>query len=320
MALFGKKKGADEAPATTGTSTTDNGAFDFDAIARDLDTSGGSSPLDSLLSQPVGTQKTSAPNVAEESAFDFPGPDAPSERPLPEPLIAPRAQVTTVVSATPPTLQTAPASLQVPQPAMVETEQKTALPAPGVHGNPNGKPKKSLPLVPILGALGTLAILGGGAWFFLKSQSAPVDTDAPAPPPRPRVAKAPTAPVRPTTSGKPGTPPISPAGAPPKATGTVVRSGSPGIAPPIVAPGAQPKLPVIAGVNTAQTGTAITKGPSATTELDSGLAARLKALWQAGADAKHRGNFKEARDSWQEALTLRPGHPGFAEAIAKLPK
>ena len=320
MALFGKKKGADDAPATATTTTTDNGAFDFDAIARDLEASGGSSPLDSLLSQPVGTTPAHTSNTPGESAFDFPGPDAPSERPLPEPLIAPRAQVTTVVTATPPTSQMTPASMQAPLPPVMETEQRTALPAPGVYGNPNGKPKKSLPLVPLLGALGTLAIVGGGVWFFLKSQSAPIDTDTPAPPPRPRVAKAPLTPTRPTTLVKPGAPPVSSAGVPPKTTGTALRSGSPGIAPPPVAPGATPKLPVIAAPNTPQTGTATAKGPSATTGLDPRLAARLTALWKAGADAKHRKNFKEARDAWQEALTLHPGHPGFAEAIAKLPK
>lgn len=320
MALFGKKKGADEAPATTSTSTTDNGAFDFDAIARDLETSGGSSPLDSLLSQPVGAQTTGAPVQTEESAFDFPGPDAPLVTTPSASSFEPRAQVTTVVTATPPASQMTPASIQAPLPPVVDTEQRTALPAPDVYGNPNGKAKKSLPIIPLLGALGALAIVGGGAMFFLKSQSASVDTDTPAPSPRPRVAKAPVAPTRPTTAVRPGTPPVSPAGAPPRVAGTALRPSSPGIAPPPVAPGARPKLPVIAATSAAQTGTNTAKGPLATTGLDAGLAARLKALWQAGADAKHRKNFKEARDAWQEALTLSPGHPGFAESIAKLPK
>jgi len=320
MALFGKKKGADEAPATTSTTSTDNSAFDFDAIARDLETSGGSSPLDSLLSQPVGSTPAHTSNTPEESAFDFPGPDAPSiTTPAASPL-APRAQVTTVVTATPPAPQEAPLPMPTSAPATLETSDRMPLPAPTGYEQPVVRPKKSLPIVPLLGALGTLAILGAGAMFFPKSQSAPVDTDTPAPPPRPRVAKAPAAPTRPTTPVHPGAPPVHPAGAPPKGAGTMVRSGSPGIAPPPIAPGARPKLPVIAVANATQTGTATAKGPSATTGLDAGLAARLTALWKAGADAKHRKNFKEARDAWQEALTLHPGHPGFAEAIAKLPK
>jgi len=320
MALFGKKKGADEAPATATTSTADNGAFDFDAIARDLETSGGSSPLDSLLSQPVGTAPTHTSNTPGESAFDFPDPDAPSMTTPTAPSLEPRAQVTTVVTATPPAPQVPATPLHAPAPVVVDASDQTPMEVSTARARPDVKPKKSLPLIPILGTLGALAIVGGGAMFFLKSQSAPVDTDTPAPPPRPRVAKAPAAPTRPTTSVKPETPPVSPAGAPPKATGTALRSGSPGIAPPPVAPGARPKLPFIAGANATQTGAATTQIPSATTGLDPRLAARLTALWKAGADAKHRKNFKEARDAWQEALRLNPGHPGFAEAIAKLPK
>jgi len=313
MALFGKKKGADDAPATATTTTTDNGAFDFDAIARDLEASGGSSPLDSLLSQPVGTQKTNAPTQAEESAFDFPGPDAPSMTTPPAPPLEPRAQVTTVVTATPPTSQAAPMPMSTSAPATPDISDKMPLPAPANYEQPMIRPKKSPPIIPLLGALGTLAILGGGAWFFLKSQSAPVDTDTPAPPPRPRAAR-PKALVK---SGEPSSPPV---GGPPTGVVTPLRSGSPGIAPPSVAPGARPKLPVIAATNATQTGTATAKGPSATTGLDAALATRLKALWQAGADAKHRGNTKEARDAWQEALRLAPGHPGFPESIAKLPR
>jgi hypothetical protein len=46
---------------------------------------------------------------------------------------------------------------------------------------------------------------------------------------------------------------------------------------------------------------------------------RLKALWKKGATAKAKKDYAGARAAWQQALKLRPGHPGFAESIAKLP-
>jgi len=48
--------------------------------------------------------------------------------------------------------------------------------------------------------------------------------------------------------------------------------------------------------------------------------AKLKALWNQGATAKQRGDFKGARRAWQAALNLVPDHPGFQQAIDKLPR
>ena len=51
-----------------------------------------------------------------------------------------------------------------------------------------------------------------------------------------------------------------------------------------------------------------------------GKATKLKALWNQGAIAKKYGNYEGARKAWQSALAIDPGHPGFQEAIDKLPK
>lgn len=357
MALFGKKKSETSAPppATTASPSTVDNAFDFDAISRDLDAQNGASSFDTLLSQPaqpsaapVNVAPTSAP-AATESVFDLPADDPFQMTPPP---VSVRAQVHTVPIA-PETVPVAPqvtvvthgvepdfhaAAPIAPAPISVQSEPLSSAPVvveatpaipvqvPTGRVRPVLKPKKSLPIIPLLGGLGVLAVLGGGAMFLRNSQQEPLDTPPPAPRPRraPPVAAPPQTP-RIATAPRVAVAPVAPAEAP--------RSGSPGVAPPVVAP--QPATAPRSNaasrpVRIARNPTAPranggifgepAKGPSATAGLDSGLALHLKALWQAGADAKHRHNYKEARDSWQEALRLRPGHPGFAEAIAKLPR
>ena len=105
MALFGKKKRAEQSAAPTTDETTvieptdddaeltgDGAAFDFDAIARDLDASDGPSPFDSLLANPAASHNPASADhqepiqsriardeatgeingAASDSAFDFP--------------------------------------------------------------------------------------------------------------------------------------------------------------------------------------------------------------------------------------------------------
>jgi Domain of unknown function (DUF5916)/Carbohydrate family 9 binding domain-like len=60
--------------------------------------------------------------------------------------------------------------------------------------------------------------------------------------------------------------------------------------------------------------------PTVQTTISPFLLLQLKALWKQGADAKHRGDFEGARRAWQRALQIAPGHPGFQEAIDKLPR
>ena len=56
------------------------------------------------------------------------------------------------------------------------------------------------------------------------------------------------------------------------------------------------------------------------TRLSPALQKQLDALWQQGADAKHRKNYSAARRAWTRILQLRPGHPGIQSAINQLPR
>lgn len=340
MALFGKKKGEAPAPASSSTpAPADNSAFDFDAISRDLEAHNGASPFDALLSQPASGAPTNTPPTPApapmDSAFDLPEQDplqvdaAPSTPVVPSsvpPQITTGTVVpTTVVPATPiaPTPESVINAPLSTTPVVVDVAAPVPVQVPVGRVRPELKPKKPFPLIPLLGTLGALAVLGGGAMFLLNSQKQPLDDNVPAPT-RPRLAQRP--PVAPAAIARPVAPPVQTAGNRP-APG--LRSASPGIAPPVST--TRPALPSLSGgtsqipVRTGQNpfssrpATGI-KGPSATAGLDGALASRLKALWRAGADAKHRGNVKEARSAWEEALRLRPGHPGFREALAQLPK
>lgn len=353
MALFGKKKG--EAPTSSSTapasSSADAGAFDFDAISRDLDAQNGASSFDSLLAQPTGSAPANTPPVSgtsapvsgtSSSAFDLQDDDPFAIGAPAQPATHLQAQVTPVVSLVPQAAPVAPLPQTVVSAPLGSSPVETLPPSPPVEV-PVRPARKSLPLVPLLGGLGLLAVLGGGAMFLLNSQKEPVDNQAPPPPrlaQRPPVAQrlpvAPPAGARPVTvrsATTPGTPALRPSSAE-APTSAALRSASPGIAPPVPAtrprPGGLPsgrlatggsQIPVrvAQGAASALSAPAI-KGPSATQGLDVGLASRLKALWQAGADAKHRGDSKDARASWEEALRLHPGHPGFAQALAKLPR
>ena len=343
-----------------------NGASSFDALlsqpAKPSDTPAGTAPAGTAPPSVVPTP-TLTPT---DPVFDLVEPD-PFQMTLPTAPVRAQVHTVPVVSDVPPAFPTAPVAPQgtvvtaqaepvqhlgapiappptavvneplSPAPVVVDTPPATPVQVPSGHVHPVIKPKKSLPIVPLLGGLGLLAVLGGGAMFLRNSQQEPLDT--PAPVVRPHAAQAPA--VAPSTTPRLATPSETSRSltAPrPQATGIAaapaLRSGSPGIAPPIAAtapasasrPKGTSQIPVRVAQNPnaprAQGGIlgSSIKAPSATTGLDVGLASRLKALWQAGADAKHRHNYKEARASWEEALRLRPGHPGFAEAIAKLPR
>ena len=373
MALFGKKKS--EAPAPASSSSTpapaDTGAFDFDAISRDLDAQNGASSFDALLSQPALSQpaNTTPTNTAPtpattttNSAFDFPEgdplqtnvvtPPIPSVAP-PIPVVAPQPSHVPTVAVVPEGAPVAPlpqtvVNAPLSPPVVVDSTPSAPAPVevPVGRVRPAFKPKKSFPLIPLLGTLGALAVLGGGAMFLLNSQKEPLDDETPVVV-RPRVAKRP--PVAPSAAQSNVAPPAQPNAVAPRPAATqtravivlppggkvikvpasTLRSGTPGIAPPVATkrplgalrPRRTAQVPVRVAKNPFASPPAVkSNAPSATAGLDVGLASRLKALWRAGADAKHRGNFKQARASWEEALRLRPGHPGFREAISKLPK
>lgn len=342
MALFGKKKGEAPAPSSTApasaSSSSDTGAFDFDAISRDLDAQNGASSFDSLLSQPTSSAPAGVPSASgastaasapPASAFDLQDDDPFAMGAPAPPATHLQAQVTPVVSVAPQAAPVAPLPQTVVNAPLGSSPVQAMPPSVSVQA-PVRPAKKSLPLVPLLGGLGLLAVLGGGAMFLLNSQKEPVDNQTSLPP---RIAQrppvAPPAGARPATRpGAPGTSALRPSTAQ-APTSAALRSASPGIAPPVSAtrplPGTQPtggsRIPVRVGSFPGALGSATTNhGTAATQGLDVGLASRLKALWQAGADAKHRGDYKDARAAWQEALQLHPGHPGFAQALAKLPK
>ncbi|RYX85281.1 hypothetical protein EON83_06710 [bacterium] len=310
MGLFNRTKGDAPAPSTLGevTPPADSNNFDFDAISRDLDAQNGASSFDSLLAAPVSPEQR---KLATESAGDFPENDHLGLLP-------------------PPTTAATPISLASSPEAVINAPiNPPASPTTGVAPTPTvARPlspsvtKKPLPLVPLLGVLGVLAVVGGGAMFLLSSNNQEVEPVAP--PPRvatnPGAPPAPVNPVAPPTAGVPVMPPQRDAPLPPNTADTGMRSASPGIAPK---PG--PKIPVGAVKGSSNVSIVVgqrptNNAPSATADIDPALASKLKALWRAGADAKHRRDFQAARTAWGEALRLRPGHPGFQDSINKLPR
>ncbi len=316
MALFNRKKEDAPAPAASEAQAKSptNEAFDFNAISRDLDAQGGASSFDSLLSQPA-TQAQTTRTKDTDSAFDFPendplGLSSPPVNPPPHPTTV---VASGVVTPTPDTVINAPMT-PPPMPATGVAPAETAPVGVVPKGVTRLKGRKSSPLIPILGALGLLAVAGGGAMFFLNSSKEAPEPEVTTPVvTRPRVAQNPA----PTGSAQlvPSTESAPPA--------TGLRSASPGIAPaplPVQPVQGAVRAPVRAPQNPAQpTRVASASAPSATGSLDPAKASRLKALWKVGADAKHRNDFAGARKAWQQALQLVPGHPGFQESINKLP-
>ena len=250
MALgFGRKKAAPEtqtdapaensAPAATAGTTSgadgDLGNFDLDAFAAQLD-----APQNS-----VATASGAAP--ASGSAFDFPDLEAP--KPAQTNAFdldsmfaddAPNA-AKTPYAATESTVEsvTEPESLDLD--AMFESESKAAVasgqisaPAPYVPPSmamnapepttpfyeeqiPTEKPKKKLPLVPIVGALAVLGLAGGAATFLMGGGESEDEIAAPALAPR----------AKPPASAQTETMSVTPQAAAPAKPGIV----NPGIAP-----------------------------------------------------------------------------------------
>jgi hypothetical protein len=298
------------APSATPETEDDLNNFDLDAFATELESGTSTvqkSPFDEMFTAPAAATPTETGGSG--SAYDFPD------------LEAPRAA--------------APASVGKPAPldlnAVFAEEQRDAIatgkiPPPNiplstnlaeVASEPNGlfepqaAPKKKLPLVPILGALVALGLAGGAASYFTQGGSQDEEITAPPPirrrpeaaPPRPATAPAkPAAPAVPVKSAAPAAP--VKAAKPAPATSTTAKTGT------------------AATVAKTTTGTkaATTTASAASAPLTPALQSQLKALWKKGAAAKHRGDFAGARAAWESALKLRPGHPGFAESIAKLPK
>lgn len=218
------------------------------------------------------------------------------------------------------------------------------------------RPARS-PLLPILGGLGALALAGVGFLAYSKMNATPTDEGTlaavPLMPHRPRPAPPGGKPAPPphkvnmavagqtTATGTPKTPaqvrtvPVAALGiAPSGSKGPIMAPATPGgiarmvpehgaptpIHPPpgrAAHPGKAGSPNTVAVVRPVHTTPAGAKsGTSAASPQD----AQLKTLWRQGADAKHHNNYQEARRAWQAALKLAPGHPGFQDAINKLPR
>ncbi|HEX9997895.1 MAG TPA: hypothetical protein VGB45_12175 [Abditibacterium sp.] len=251
MALgFGRKKATPEAqtgapdvnsapavaPGRSSDADSDSGEFDLDAFAAQLETS-------------QNTTTSGAAPAAGGSAFDFP--DLETTRPESTKSFdldtmfaddAPQAapQRATPLSAAPePTVESLiePESLDLD--AMFEAESRQALaagkippPAPFVPPSvalnapepttpfyeeqiPAAKAKKKLPMVPIVGALAVLGLVGGAASYMM-SEGTPEEVVAPAAasrPNRPVAAEPATSLPKPAAPAKPGavSPGIAPA-------------------------------------------------------------------------------------------------------------
>lgn len=259
MALgFGRKKAAAEAqndapiapnaPAVSTSASEENAAdldaFDLDAFAAQLQSGGvQTSPFDAdLIASNSG------------SAFDFPETaSSPSVGGAAE-AQTPDFNQTFVAEE-----QSAIASGQVSPPLL---STRSVSPHESDEPLPLAKPRKKLPLVPMIGALVILGLAGGAATFFL---SGPTED-----------AALPVAPA--------------PQETPPQAASPTAVPQNVSAAPPVA-----------------------TARPPA-----SDVQAQLKALWQQGADAKHRGDLDAARRLWQQGLQMQPDNRGFIESIAKL--
>lgn len=338
MALgFGRKKAADNAaapvvsppveaapvPAHAPLSAASNDAMnDFD-----LDDFTGSPSAPVPVTAPSITAAGATPQIAHSntgSAFDFPNPDleaTPSsaahahafhtdiiQTDVPDFDKGYEIEQANFASPTPvtPQISVAPApfvppSATVQEPAVPFYEPQIPVPTQVVETHLEPAPKKKLPLVPILGALATLALAGGAASYFSR-QSAPPPTEfVVGTSRRPASETAPTSAPLLDSSGLPARPQM--------------------IMPGQAARPAQP-APRPAAARVAAPGTARMD----TNPVNPGIApalqnlSQLKALWKRGADAKHRGDLAAARRYWTQGLKLEPNNIGFKESIAKLRK
>ncbi|RYG57022.1 hypothetical protein EON80_28720, partial [bacterium] len=205
MGLFNRNKGDASAPSTLGAATppADSGTFDFDAISRDLDAQNGASSFDSLLAAPVNN----AQQVPEGSTLDFPEND-PLGLSTPASNVPPPA--TTPLATSPEAVINAPLNASTPTTGVAPVEHSPRVTPTIATEVP--KAKKQLPLVPLLGALGLLAIAGGGAMFLLNSNQEPEPTAPPTPPAM--VDDRPISPGSPIVPPTRAVAPIAPGGPP----------------------------------------------------------------------------------------------------------
>ena len=236
---------------------------------------------------------------------------------------------------------------QVPPPAApLETQPKEPDNVFNAPDTPRHAGGNSLRL--LLSGIGLLALvgLGIGVWSYTNSGSdddtdTGTDTAAVNPAPNPAIGEPPPpTPVRvpvvvgsnkgPVAAATPGPAtrrvPAGAAGiAPAEPRGPVLSPAVPGKparlmpekgAPTPVAP--RPGLAGQPGRRGSRSSVVVARPVPPAVSAD--VRAQLKKLWKEGADAKHRNDYAGARRTWQKALKLAPGWPGFQDAIDALPK
>ena len=213
---------------------------------------------------------------------------------------------------------------ETPQPSVPAAPVKPAK-APKSAGR---GPSKAL-----LGALGAVLLVGGGAAAYILTSSGQTEEDAATPTALPNPKPASDTPdAAPTTAAKPDlgargiapngaqSPNVKPAikGQPPR---MVPAKGSPTPIQPPTGPSASP------GQSGARNEVRIVKPAVATGKATSGKMTKLKQLWNEGRDAKHRNDYAAARSIWNTGLQLANQSPkaeasakGFRDSIAQLPK
>ena len=163
--------------------------------------------------------------------------------------------------------------------------------------------KKSLPLLPLLGAAGLLVALGVVGYVVFGPKNEPEEP----------ISVATNPGLQAPDTGAPSE--AAPGEVTPGAPDAVAAPGtsSDGVNPGIAVDG----VPIAPGVvvQTAPIGMA----PRPTVPLTPTLQKQLKDLWNKGAAAKRAKDFAGARAAWSEMLQKRPYHPGIQEAIDKLP-
>ena len=174
-------------------------------------------------------------------------------------------------------------------------------------------PRKSLPLLPLLGAGALLLALLGTGWWVFGRPTEPNDAATPVPT---TIARNPeTVSANSTGIAPAGVNSARPTPITVPASGDAALGIPPQTLPDNRAPGGTVAVRPVPPTRVLPTGA----------EPDAGavppqIMIKLKRLWKQGAAAKKRRDYAGARRSWQEMLRVRPGHPGVQEAIDKLPR
>lgn len=319
--------------------------FDFAAIARDLGAEDGPSTFDSLLSKPVETNAETAPEVSaevpplektplqENPLAEIPvSEDEVTKTPTPETktLEIESSQGETLVAQTVPSGETREFDEFE---ALFQTPGDTPEPPPNAASQPpvsvEAKSEPALvsqPQPPVL----TVPVMTE------TSVTPALETEIPSTPEAPPVIAS--EPVAIANGGAAKKSPLLFAGVGallvvlavgafmmnrPQPEESLQLPTAPSMSLPPreadVSKPSAPKTPKAQKATPAKVATPVKKAPAPMKPLTPQLKAELKMLWNKGRVAKAAKDYAGAKNYWQQALKLRPGHPGFQDSIDKLP-